>query len=204
MRNAKFIMLLAAAFVLATGQDARASFLGLPKALKPQLERIQMASPTLAPMAHTMFCMSYPDECGVRKIAFRGKKFELTPERWTDLRQVNAEVNRSIVPQRNLLGLAGEKWVVSPSAGDCNDYAVTKRHQLLARGWPSRTLLLAEVVTRWGEHHLVLVIRAKEGDFVLDNMSAHIRPWSKAPYQWVRIQSPRNPKFWSTVRSVSV
>jgi predicted transglutaminase-like cysteine proteinase len=29
---------------------------------------------------------------------------------------------------------------VSPPAGDCNDYAVTKCHQPLTRGWPSRAL----------------------------------------------------------------
>lgn len=174
--------------------------MGMPKALKPQLERLEMAMPTLAPMAHSMFCLAYPDDCQVRRIAFRGKKYELTPERWSDLLEVNAAVNRSITPERNLLGLAGEKWIVAPERGDCNDYAVTKRHLLLARGWPSRTLLLAEVVTHWGEHHLVLVVRTKEGDHVLDNLSANIRPWSKAPYQWVRIQSPRHPKFWSAVK----
>lgn len=180
-----------------------AAFMGMPKALKPQLERLETAMPALAPMAHTMFCFAYPEDCQVRKIAFRGKKYELTPERWSDLVEVNAVVNRSIVPERNVLGLAGEKWIVAPQAGDCNDYAVTKRHQLLTRGWPSRTLLLAEVVTTWGEHHLVLVIRTKEGDYVLDNLSRDVRPWSKTPYRWVRMQSPRNPRFWSTVKSAS-
>src|SRR5205814_7262803 len=108
---------------------------------------------------------------------------ELTPQRRRDLVEVNAKVNRSIKPEANLLGLAGEKWIVSPKSGDCNDYAVTKQHELLARGWPSRTLLLAEVVTNWGEHHLVLVVRTAEGDLVLDNLSANVRPSSKTPYQ---------------------
>lgn len=202
MRPLKFTMLIAA-FAVMAGSEASAAFLGLPKALRPQLEHIQLSAPALAPMAHSMFCMTYPDECRVRRMAFRGKSMSLTDDRWKDLRDVNVVVNRSIMPARNHLGLAGEKWLVSPDAGDCNDYAVTKRHELLARGWPSRNLLLAEVVTRWGEHHLVLVIRAKEGDFVLDNLSAQIRPWSRAPYQWVRMQSPRNPKFWSSVRPLS-
>ncbi len=203
MRHSKIIVLLAAAAACLAAYPAQA-FVGLPKALKPQLERIQMASPALAPMAHSMFCIDYPDQCAVRRIAFRGKPFELNQDRWRELREVNAAVNRSISYERNTLGLAGDKWVVAPASGDCNDYAVTKRQQLLARGWPSRTLLLAHVVTRWGEHHLVLVIRAKEGDYVLDNINAQIRPWSRAPYQWVRMQSPHNPKFWSAVRSHSV
>ena len=43
-------------------------------------------------------------------------------------------------------------------------------------GWPSRALLLAEVVTRWGEHHLVLVVRTRTGDFVADNLYPGVRP----------------------------
>jgi len=128
----------------------------------------------------------------------------MTAKRWTDLREVNARVNRSIRPERNTGGLAAERWVIAPHAGDCNDYAVTKRHELLAQGWPSRSLLLAEVVTNWGEHHLVVVVRTGEGDFVLDNMTAAIQSWSRTPYQWVRVQSPRDPKWWSNVRAANV
>jgi predicted transglutaminase-like cysteine proteinase len=89
--------------------------------------------------------------------------------------------------------------LVAPKAGDCNDYAVTKRHDLLASGWPSRALLLAEVIVPSGEHHLVVVVRVKEGDFVIDNLNANIRPWNKTQYQWVRIQTPSNPAAWSAV-----
>jgi predicted transglutaminase-like cysteine proteinase len=42
---------------------------------------------------------------------------------------------------------------------------------LLARGWPSRSLLLSEVVIPTGEHHQLLVVRVKNGDLVLDNLS---------------------------------
>ena len=176
----------------------------MPKALKPQLDRLELDTFVLGPMAHSVFCLQYPKDCQIRKIAFRGGKYKLTPQRRRDLAEVNSKVNRSIKPEANLLGLAGEKWIVAPKSGDCNDYAVTKQHELLARGWPSRTLMLAEVVTSWGEHHLILVVRTAEGDLVLDNLSASVRPWSKVPYQWVRVQSPRNPKFWSTVRSTNV
>ncbi|AMN43770.1 transglutaminase-like cysteine peptidase [Rhodoplanes sp. Z2-YC6860] len=182
----------------------KVALLGLPKALRPQLDSIPLAASTLAPMAHTVFCLRYPKDCEISKIAFRGGAFDLTSERWDDLRAVNAEVNRSIRPERNLEGLAGEKWIINPKSGDCNDYAVSKQHKLLARGWPSRTLLLAEVVTNWGEHHLVLVVRTNAGDFVLDNLRSSVVPWSKTGYRWLRMQSPRNPKFWQTVRAVGV
>jgi predicted transglutaminase-like cysteine proteinase len=144
--------------------------------------------------------VKYPKECEVRKIAFRGTKLDLTTERMAELSEVNLKVNRNIKYERNTQGLVGEKWLISPSTGDCNDYAVTKRHQLLERGWPSRSLLLAEVVTRSGEHHLVVVVRTKQGDFVMDSLNSTIRPWAHAPYRWARVQSPSNPKYWSTVR----
>jgi predicted transglutaminase-like cysteine proteinase len=181
-------------------EPQRVALFGLPKSLKGQLERVPQDTPTLAPMAHTVFCLKYPKECEVRKIAFRGTKLELTAERMADLTAVNLKVNRDIRPERNTLGLAGEKWLIAPSSGDCNDYAVTKRHELLHKGWPSRSLLLVEVVVPSGEHHLVVVVRSKQGDFVLDSLSPSIRPWAQIPYRWVRIQSAANPKFWSSVK----
>jgi predicted transglutaminase-like cysteine proteinase len=34
---------------------------------------------------------------------------------------------------------------------------------------------------------------------VLDNLSANVRPVTMTHYQWVRVESPGNPKYWSTV-----
>jgi predicted transglutaminase-like cysteine proteinase len=166
----------------------------------PREERIQLEAPTLAPMAYARFCLEYREECAVHRMR---SAIGLTRQRWAELVRINADVNRAIVPQANDEGVLAERWLVAPRAGDCHDYAVTKRHELMARGWPSRALLLAEVVTSWGEHHLVLVIRTRDGDFVADNLNANIRPWFTSRYRWVRMQSPQNPMFWSTVADVS-
>jgi predicted transglutaminase-like cysteine proteinase len=168
------------------------------------ISRIQFDAPVLAPMSHTFFCLKYPDDCKADKTASRDGAVTVTAKRWAELVRVNAAVNRAIIPHPNTKGLAGEVWLISPKAGECHDYAVTKRHELLALGWPARDLLLAEVVTSWGEHHLVLVIRTSEGDFIADNLTPNIRTWSQAPYQWVRIQSPDNPVIWSTMVSPTV
>jgi len=164
------------------------------------IEHIGFDAPTLAPMAYTQFCLRYPVECRTRKI-FRGGPIRLSADRRVELARVNASVNERITPEPNLRGLAGEAWLIGPDRGDCNDYAVTKRHELLARGWPARALLLSEVVTTWGEHHLVLVVRTAEGDLVLDNLTGRIRPWLRAPYRWVRMQMPGVAKLWTTVAS---
>jgi predicted transglutaminase-like cysteine proteinase len=166
----------------------------------PSFGRIEFDGPTLAPLAHTRFCLKYPRDCRAQKVIFRGRAIDLTAERRAALVRINAEVNREIRPMRMHEGIADEKWLISPRFGDCNDYAVTKRHKLLALGWPARNLLLAEVVTTWGEHHLVLVVRTSDGDLVADSLDKHIRDWSKTPYQWVRVESPANPMFWATVK----
>lgn len=174
------------------------------KSLTAPIVRIGFGVPVLAPMSHTFFCLKYANDCEVQKSAFRDEPVTLTAQRWAEIARVNTSVNHGISPQRNTQGLAGEKWLIAPKAGECHDYAVTKRHNLLALGWPARALLLAEVETGWGEHHLVLVIRTSDGDFVADNLNPNIRSWSKAPYQWVRIQSPDNPVIWAKVSRSTV
>jgi predicted transglutaminase-like cysteine proteinase len=203
MRKISTLAALAAAAMLAGYQQANAGLLGMPIGLRSAIQHIKFETPTLAPMAYTQFCLRYQDECRSR-ITFRGGPVRLTDERWDDLKEVNNTVNRNIAPERNELGLAGETWLINPDSGDCNDYAVTKRHALLDRGWPARALLLSEVVTHSGEHHLVLVVRTRSGDLVLDNMTSRIRPWSRAPYRWVRIQQPTDTRLWATISKPGV
>jgi predicted transglutaminase-like cysteine proteinase len=203
MRKLSTWAAVAVATMIAGAQHAGAGLLGMPMGLQSAIQHIKFERPTLAPMAYTEFCLRYEDECRP-KTMFRGGPVRLTTERWADLKEVNQTVNRDIIPERNELGLAGETWLIGPDRGDCNDYAVTKRHELLDRGWPARVLLLSEVVTRSGEHHLVLVVRTKSGDLVLDNMTPQIKPWSRAPYQWVRIQQPTNTRLWATISNRGV
>jgi len=184
---------------------SEAAFFSYPMALRYQFDRIAFEEPTLAPIAHTVFCMRYRGDCEIQKVDFRKRNVAMTVERLNELNSINRQVNRDITPQPNLGGLANEQWLVSPPAGDCNDYAVTKRHELLERGWPARALLLSEVVVPSGEHHLVLVVhmtdtdQMRDIDLVLDNLNANLRPVGITPYKWVRMESPSNPKYWSTV-----
>jgi predicted transglutaminase-like cysteine proteinase len=200
MRNIwTWIAAIIMALMAVTPQKASANMMGMTRALGTALHHIAFRTPTLAPMAFTQFCLRYEDQCKPRRMVFRGGPVRLTAARLEQLREVNQDVNADITPERNEEGLAGEKWLIAPARGDCNDYAVTKRSELLARGWPVRSLLLSEVVTNSGEHHLILVVRTHSGDLVLDNLTSTIRPWSTAPYRWVRIQTPQNPNYWATI-----
>jgi predicted transglutaminase-like cysteine proteinase len=178
-------------------EPVNAGPLDMPTGPQSAIQHIEFETPTLPPMAYTMFCLRYKDECRTKPL-FRGGPVRLTEERWANLKQVNQTVNRSIIPESKELSLADETWLINPHRGYCSDYAVTKRHELLNRGWPSGALLLSEVVTNWGKHHLVLVVRTRSGDLVLDNLTPQIKPWARAPYRWVRIQMPNRP-LWSTL-----
>jgi predicted transglutaminase-like cysteine proteinase len=205
MVYSKWAAAVTAVILVASGcGSAEAGFVGLPSMLGQMAKRISFGNYTLAPMAFTQFCLRYADQCKPQQIVFRGGPVRLTEERWDDLKMVNKSVNASMVPEPNTAGLAGEKWLVNPSRGDCNDYAVSKRAELLKRGWPAGALLLSEVVTAWGEGHLILVVRTSVGDLVLDNLTPQIRPWTRAPYRWVRMQTPKNPNFWASLASRSV
>ena len=179
--------------------DSRVRSVDIPDLLRADVRFIRFETFTLAPFAFTQFCLRYVSECSSRRPPFADDRPQLTSQRWAELEHVNRQVNASILPERNDLGLAGERWLLSPAFGDCNDYAVTKRHQLIARGWPAQAVLLSEVVTAWGEHHLVTVVRAEGGDLVLDNLTDRILPWFQKPYQWVRMQTPDNPNYWASI-----
>src|SRR5712691_10590994 len=103
VRSAK--MLAAAVAIAGVGvtSTAHAAFFSLPRVLKAHLERVAFENPVLAPMAHTRFCLQYPADCEVQR-SFRHRRVALTEELWAQLVAVNREINRAIVPQRNLGG----------------------------------------------------------------------------------------------------
>ncbi len=162
--------------------------------------RLALERAELGPFAYTHFCVRYPRDCTVQGAIPDGQPgLELTQARRTELAGVNSAVNRTIVPAAHAGRGTFDTWTISPARGDCNDYAVTKRHELLARGWPSAALLLAEVITPWGEHHLVLVARTRDADLVLDNLASRVRDWRETGYVWLRAQMPTEPALWAHV-----
>ena len=96
---------------------------------------------------------------------------ELTEARRNELSAVNSAVNQRIRPAAEGVDV----WTVGGNRGDCEDYAITKKAQLMAQGWPARSLLVALAWTR-GQQHAVLVVRTTAGDLVLDNKSGIAGP----------------------------
>lgn len=149
----------------------------------------------LPPFGHTLFCLQYPLEC--RPTPPR-KDFHITQERLDELPDVNNSVNQEIQPVARPSD-ATDQWSIDPPSGECADYAVTKRHVLLQKGWPAERLLLAEVVLATGQHHLVLLVLTTTAVWVLDNLRSEVPEVSQVRdnYVWVRIETPENPKSWT-------
>ena len=91
-------------------------------------------------------------------------------------------------------------WTIAPDSGDCNDYAVTKRHDLLENGLPSAALRLSVIRTTSGVGHLVLVVITTKGDVVMDNLTDAIRPWQITEYEWRKNTVGDRPSFLVSVK----
>lgn len=153
-----------------------------------------------APYGFVRFCDANPTECADDH---RGEqRIDATPQRLSELDDVNRAVNRAIRPltDMELYGVT-EYWTLPREAGDCEDYALLKRRILLGRGWPASALLLTVVRDERGEGHAVLTARTAQGDFVLDNKAEGVKLWSRTPYQFVMRQSYLNPKVWVALES---
>jgi predicted transglutaminase-like cysteine proteinase len=167
------------------------------------LTPIVVASPTLAPLQHVRFCLRYPSDC--KSDPTENERIDLDVENSDLLMLVNHRVNMSIAPTAKRYGPnLRDGWTIAPEMGDCNDYAVTKRHDLVESGLPSRALRLSVVKTAAGIGHLVLVVATTKGDLVMDDLTEEILPWRSTDYHWLKIQSATDPKFWYSIKGPGV
>lgn len=150
---------------------------------------------TSIPIGHAEFCQSRPDEC--RPNAQIVPSIALTEALWQQLLHINAQVNATVVPVTDQdLYQVTEFWTYPNGYGDCEDYVLAKRRELINAGWPASTLLIAVVKQANGEGHAVLMARTDRGDLVLDNQVGSIDLWSATPYQFIKRQSQANAGQW--------
>jgi predicted transglutaminase-like cysteine proteinase len=162
---------------------------------------LSQGEPQLAPMGHTIFCQHHRDDCEKKGGTAPP---QLTVARKREVLEVNERVNSAIASNNRPESRGSlEQWRIDPARGDCKDYAVTKQHKLLQKGWPTAAVLLAEVILiKTGEHHLVVVVRTSEGDLVLDNRRNEVLSLAEAKrdYWWRRAQSIENPRYWRAAK----
>ena len=115
----------------------------------------------------------------------------LTEKLMADLKKVNGDVNRSIryVPEKV------EKWSLGVKAGDCDDFVMAKRDQLIRMGYPSAALRFATGRVPFGPKHAVLVVATDKGFKTLDNRHGRIVPLSRSGLTKIKMSSA-DPKVW--------
>jgi predicted transglutaminase-like cysteine proteinase len=162
-----------------------------------------VTGPTSIPVGAAEFCKTHRDECGP---SARLVDIEmLTETAWEQLVGINDRVNTSIVPEtdENLYNVT-EYWTYPNGSGDCEDFALEKRRELIANGWDPSTLLMTVVRQRNGEGHAVLMVRTDRGDLVLDNQDGRVRVWTDTPYEFIKRQSQTNAGKWVGIQDTRV
>lgn len=141
-----------------------------------------------APLGFQILCLQNPSAC----VNSTASQIEYSPRTMQIISTTNRAVNGTIVA-KNDVGI--DQWAINPSQGDCEDYALTKRAELVAAGMPISALRIATALTSSGEGHAVLVVRTNRGDMVLDNRTDSIKPWGKSNLNMLTI-SGANPSQW--------
>jgi predicted transglutaminase-like cysteine proteinase len=157
---------------------------------------------TSQPIGHYQFCQDNKAECSVTST-------NVTPARVTDfgwnvIKEVNAEVNRRILPMtdQDIYG-RDEVWSYPTEVGDCEDFVLEKRRELMKRGFAASNLLITVVRKPDGEGHAVLTVRTMDGDFILDNLDERVRLWSETAYRFMKRQADYDSGRWVKIENSS-
>jgi predicted transglutaminase-like cysteine proteinase len=190
---------LAATLLVSAPTGARADSAGKAKVPSPGPSYMRVYGQAAPPYGFVDFCNRVPEECVAG--AMEDTRFFATPEHLAELDAINRVVNTSIEPatDKELYGVE-EYWTLPAGGrGDCEDYALLKRHLLIKRGWPISSLLMTVVRDEKGDGHAILTARTAQGDFVLDNKVAMVKPWTGTAYEFIMRQSYLNPRVWMSL-----
>lgn len=160
------------------------------------LAHLHAGEPSRTPIGWTQFCADNPNECRTPRSA--QTKMRLDERSWSELLQVNLKFNRAIEPvtDQDQFGVV-ENWNYAMTGkGDCEDYVLEKRRELIRRGWPMSALLITVVIDKEGGGHAVLTVVTDRGEFVLDNQTDQVLSWSKSGLTFIRRQSAENQNVW--------
>lgn len=150
------------------------------------------------PFGFVHFCERMPSECAA--VGGVEPRIDAHPARLNEVDELNRRINAAIAPatDQELYGVQ-EYWTLPTTTGDCEDYALLKRHLLIAKGWPPSALLMTVVRDERGDGHAVLTVRTAQGDFILDNKVSDIKLWHQTGYKFVMRQSFVDPRLWMSL-----
>ncbi|RWG16440.1 MAG: transglutaminase [Mesorhizobium sp.] len=154
---------------------------------------------TAQPVGHYELCQRIPIECNERTP--NGSPVELTRKLWATMIQVNNSVNIRVKPRTDMEIYGVEEYWAYPDNGfgDCEDFALEKRRELMAAGVPAGDLLMTVVRQPNGDGHAVLTVRTSLGEFILDNLEPKVLAWNDTVYTYLKRQSTENSGVWVSI-----
>ncbi len=154
---------------------------------------------TSVPYGWVDFCNRYAGEC--EGPALPAQNIVLSPKARKAIEHVNKSVNKAVTPTTDMdhWGVIDQWDYPTDGKGDCEDYALEKRRELIAAGYPRQALLMTVVKDHAGEGHAILTVATDQGDFVLDNMDDTMLPWDATGYRFVKRQSQADPNVWMSI-----
>ena len=187
-------------FTMTSMVVASALYGGSVQAGQPQASYAAVGGQTKIPYGWIDFCGRRPEACDVEPLP--AVDLKLTSEAWKKLDRINRQVNASIQPISNLdhWGTIVDHWDYPVDGkGDCKIYALYKRKLLLEAGVPRQALLMTIVRDLEDQGHAILTVKTDHGEFVLDNLSDEVRPWTATGYRFVKRQSQQDPNIWVSI-----
>jgi predicted transglutaminase-like cysteine proteinase len=151
---------------------------------------------TSIPFGWMDFCQRYKGECDARELP--AADVNLTEKSMREIEQVNAKVNHAVeaVSDMDHWGVVDRWDYPMDGKGDCEDYALMKRKQLIERGFPRQALLMTVVRDENNDGHAVLTVKTNGGEFILDNLHDEVKPVNRVAYRLVKRQSQQDPNVW--------
>jgi predicted transglutaminase-like cysteine proteinase len=164
----------------------------------PASPYMELGGKASQPIGHFEFCRTHSGECSMKSSG--DVRVRLSAARWNELVNVNNAVNAAVTPVTDeaMFGKP-EVWFYPADRGDCEDFVLLKRRELIARGWPVGALLITVARQRNGDGHAVLTVLTDRGDLVLDNLQPRVRLWSETDYQYVKRQSEYDTGRWVSI-----
>lgn len=163
-------------------------------ALATEKAHVPVRDEAAPPSGALTLCDTYDWACAPGGTAMSREHIDLA-------HHVSRSVNRRVreISDHAQYGRA-EHWAL-PTArgGDCEDFALLKKRELIARGLPANRLLIASVFDKRRNSHAVLVLRTDTGDLILDNLTDRVVGWRETGYTFVRMQNPSDPRRWVAV-----
>ncbi|TVR49838.1 MAG: hypothetical protein EA386_01270 [Rhodobacteraceae bacterium] len=168
---------------------------GVQAATEPSvIERAVSLTPRRPLLAHIRFCLVYEGQCDIRSDR-RDPSMSVQDHR-NEAMRVNFRVNRAIRPKPDE---GFDSWDINVTEGDCEDYALQKRADLIALGWPTDHLRIAIVRTAQKEPHAVLLVRIGGVDYVLDNLTPDVLRWDRTGHHYLMLQDRDDPRAWHDI-----